>query len=101
MPKEQHPNFSAPQPPVNTADEGAIWGKQLALRFLPQTVMVAAGVAFGRHGASPYVRLQAARLLANIAGIGQPEPMSEDELQPQPPQSDGGGKGGGGGDVVG
>ena len=108
MAKEQQLNFSAPEPPAVTAEEGAAWGKELALRYLPQTTTIAAGVAFGRHGASPYVRLQAARLLANIAGIGQPEPMSEDDLQPQPqPISDdgpqrqgaGGSQGGEGGDV--
>ena len=58
----------APEPPSDTAAEGMAWAKQLAQRYLPNDVRLCAIIAFGENNASLWTRLQAARLIAQIAG---------------------------------
>jgi hypothetical protein len=55
------------------------WGQALARRFLPENVGLAAAIAFGDSAASMWTRLQAARLIAQLAGISEPVPEA-----PQP-----------------
>ena len=81
MAKDQSAQFSAPGPPVDSAAEGVKWSRGLAQQYLPQSVTLCAAVAFGRHDASMWVRLQAVRLLTTIAGIGSPEAIPEGDLQ--------------------
>jgi hypothetical protein len=44
------------------------WGQALARRYLPEDVRLAAAIAFGDSNATAWTRLQAARLIAQIAG---------------------------------
>jgi hypothetical protein len=56
------------------------WGQELARRYLPSDVRLAAAIAFGDSNATTWTRLQAARLIAQIAGA-IPETIPE---APQP-----------------
>jgi len=60
--------FAAPDPPTACEREGSQWARQLARRYLPQTVRLAAAIGLGDSDASTWTRLQAARLIAQIAG---------------------------------
>jgi hypothetical protein len=51
------------------------WGRALARRYLPEDVRLAAAIAFGDSNATVWTRLQAGRLIAQIAGI--PETIPE------------------------
>lgn len=91
MAKSEEPDrpqryLAAPEPPTASALEGMEWGQELARRYLPDDVKLAAAVAFGDSGAGPWTRLQAARLIAQIAG-SIPETLPE----PSPPDRDGDG----------
>ena len=59
--------FAAPEPPTTSEREGMEWGQGLARRYLPEDVRLAAAIAFGDSNASAWTRLQAARLIAQIA----------------------------------
>jgi len=60
--------FAAPEPPTTSASEGMEWGQELARRYLPEDVRLAAAIAFGDSNATAWTRLQAGRLIAQIAG---------------------------------
>ena len=60
--------FSAPEPSTASEREGMQWGQELARRYLPEDVRLAAAIAFGDSNATMWTRLQAARLIAQIAG---------------------------------
>ena len=60
--------FSAPEPPTESESEGMEWGRALARRYLPEDVRLAAAIAFGDSNATAWTRLQAGRLIAQIAG---------------------------------
>jgi len=68
--------FSAPEPPTDSEEEGMEWGRALARRYLPSDVKLAAAIAFGDSNATAWTRLQAARLIAQIAGA-IPEAMPD------------------------
>ena len=59
---------AAPTPSAASAPEGMQQARQLARRFLPNGVLLWAGVAFGDSEASLWVKVQCARLLAEVAG---------------------------------
>ena len=61
-------HFTIPDPPTASASEGVQWAQDLARRYLCDDVRLAAGIAFGDGPASSWTRLQAARLIAQIAG---------------------------------
>jgi hypothetical protein len=59
----------APKPSAASASEGMECAQKLARRYLPNGVNLWAAIAFGSSSeASLWTRLQAARLLAQIAG---------------------------------
>jgi hypothetical protein len=60
--------FAAPEPPTASEREGMKWGQELARRYLPEGVRLAAAIAFGDSNATTWTRLQSARLIAQIAG---------------------------------
>lgn len=60
---------AAPEPAAKTPAEGLQDGRALARRFLPDAVATWAAVAFSPSSeASLWVRVQCARLLAEVAG---------------------------------
>jgi hypothetical protein len=68
--------FAAPDPPTASEREAIEWGQELARRYLPEDVRLAAAIAFGDSNATAWTRLQAARLIARIAGA-IPETLPE------------------------
>ena len=88
---DEHPGhpqqhvLAAPKPSAGSAPEGMERAQKLARRYLPDDVLLWAAIAFGESEASLWTRLQAARLLAQIAGA-IPETVPE---TPQP-RGDGG-----------
>jgi hypothetical protein len=79
---------SAPPPSSASASEGMERAREMARRYLPNDVLLWAGVAFAPDSeASLWVKVQCARLLAEVAGaIPQAVPAA-----PQPRDDDGGG----------
>jgi hypothetical protein len=82
----------APDPLSASPREGMERAREMARRYLPNDVLLWAGVAFGSDSeASLWVRVQCGRLLAEVAGaIPQPVPAA-----PQPHDEDGDGSSGG------
>lgn len=70
----------APEPSAACASDGMEDAQKLARRFLPDCVALWSAIAFGDCEASLWVKLQAARLLAQTAGA-IPEPTPD---MPQP-----------------
>ncbi len=60
--------FAAPDPPTASGSEDMEWGQELPRRYLPEDVRLAAAIAFGDSNATAWTRLQAGRLIAQIAG---------------------------------
>jgi hypothetical protein len=71
----------APKPSAASGSEGMECAQKLARRFLPDAVILWSALAFAPSSeASPWVRVQCARLIAEVAGaIAQPVPEA-----PQP-----------------
>jgi hypothetical protein len=69
-----------PEPSAASASEGIECGQELARRYLPGAVGLCAAIALGENEASLWTRLQAARLIAQLAGA-IPEAVPE---APQP-----------------
>ena len=77
---------AAPPPTAADASEGMEQAQTMARRYLPDSVLLWAAIAFGdSETASLWTRLQAARLIAQLAGA-IPEAVPE---APQP-RGDGG-----------
>jgi hypothetical protein len=68
--------FAAPEPPADSPEEGMQRARELAQRYMPETVKLAAATAFGDSNATVWTRLQGGRLIAQIAGA-VPEAMPE------------------------
>jgi hypothetical protein len=79
---------SVPVPASTSAPQGLQEARETARKYLVNAVLLWAAVAFGDSEASPWVRVQCARLLAEVAGaIPQPLPQA-----PRPHDGDGGGE---------
>ena len=84
----EHPSHShqhvpvAPKPSAASASEGMECAQKLARRYLPNGVILWAAIGYAPDSeASPWVKVQCARLIAEVAGaIAQPVPQA-----PQPP----------------
>lgn len=67
----------APEPAAKDAASGMESARVTARRYLPDAVALWAGVAFSPDTeASPWTRVQCARLIAQLAGV-IPQPLAE------------------------